>query len=110
MQSSIGKLTSRALVRTSSRSCSSISSRPSSSTTTPVIETPNVTTGDSQIDLADFNVTLLFRIHNRIVDATLRGLKVDYLSLTHTTRRSVPHSDDFEATIVPRLRDNSADF
>ena len=75
-----------------------------------VIETPDVTPGDPQVNLADFDVAFLFRVHDRVVDTPLCGFKVDDLALANAARRNAPHPNDLQRSIASRLRYHSADF
>src|SRR4029077_1514222 len=65
-----------------------------------VIETPDVTPGDSQVDLADFNVALLFRVHNRVMDTPLGGFKINDLALADAARRNAAHTNDLQRSIT----------
>src|SRR5215471_9710869 len=75
-----------------------------------VVETPNVASGNTKIDLADLYVALFFRIHNGVVHAALRRFEINDLSFAHPARGHVAHSDDFQTPVASRFCYNRADF
>ena len=75
-----------------------------------VVETPNVASGNAQIDLTDLYVAFFFRIDDGVVHAALRGFEINDLAFSHSARGHIAHSDDFQTPIASRFCDNRADF
>ena len=75
-----------------------------------VIETPNVTSCNPQVNLADFDIAFLFRVHDRVVDTSFGRFKINNLPLANAARRDTSDTNDLQRPIVPRLGDHRADF
>jgi hypothetical protein len=69
-----------------------------------------VTPSDPKINLADFDVALLFCIHDRVVNTPFRRLKIDNLALTDSARRYTADADYFQRAVTARFSYHGANF
>src|ERR1700722_16920108 len=67
-----------------------------------IIETSDVASSNSQVDLADFDVTLFFCVHNRVVDTPFRRFEINDLALAYAARGNTSHPNDLQRSIAPR--------
>ena len=75
-----------------------------------VVKALDMRAGDRDVDAANHDVALRFRVDHGFVHALHRRLEVDDLAFAHAARRRLSHPQDLDRSIRSSLTDDDTDF
>ena len=69
-----------------------------------------MSTGDTEVDLADADIALLFRLNEGFADTFSRGFDVDDLALPDSSRSGFSTTENVNRAARAGLADDNGDF
>src|SRR5216117_85539 len=75
-----------------------------------IIEAAHMTTSDSQIDTADFDIGHLLGFNNRVAHVLLSSRSIGNFSFAHAARAGLAEADDFRAPSELNLTSDGQTF